>query len=377
MGDLLDVGGSEIVRLEAPAEQVAEAQDGGEHVVEVVRDPAREPSDRLQPEALLELLLGVPALRQIEDDARDLERGLGRGVGHAPAHRHDPVHAAVGPDDAVLGRVSRALVDGARPARPRALAIVGVDRLEQAGPRHGLVGRHPEQRLGAGVHEIGAGGEIVLPGAEPRGLQGQLQRVLFPAELLLHRLGLRQVAQPPGEPEQAPLAIVYAGGGDRSPEAAAVFAEQPAVGGELPKPGCLGQVRGRGTGLAIVDGIEVSGGGLKEFGLLVAQHSADAGVPAGRSSPHVQQDDRVVLDLVERCPEALLRLGLFGRGEETLGELRLDLVRRGFGAAIPRGPARDRPPPDHDGGDDDEHEQEEDGRRRADGRQHKQDEYGE
>ena len=53
-GDLLDVRGPGIVRLEAPAEQVAEAQDGGEHVVEVVRDPAGEPPDRLQPEALLQ-----------------------------------------------------------------------------------------------------------------------------------------------------------------------------------------------------------------------------------------------------------------------------------------------------------------------------------
>ena len=58
-----------IARLQAPAEQVAEAQDGGEHVVEVVRDSAREPSDRLQPETLLQVLLGAPALRQVEHDA--------------------------------------------------------------------------------------------------------------------------------------------------------------------------------------------------------------------------------------------------------------------------------------------------------------------
>ena len=66
--DLLDVRGRGIVGLEAPAEQVAEAQDGGEHVVEVVRDSAREPSDRLQPETLLQVLLGAPALGQVEDD---------------------------------------------------------------------------------------------------------------------------------------------------------------------------------------------------------------------------------------------------------------------------------------------------------------------
>ena len=243
---------------------------------------------------------------------------------------------------------ARALSDGALPALPRALAVVGVDRLEPAGPgRQGLVGRKPEQRLGPGVHGIVAGREIVLPGAEAGGLQRQLERLLLPAKLLLRLLALRQVAQPPGEPEQATLAIVHAGGGDRSPEAAAVLPEQPAVGGELPPPGRLGQVRGRRTALAVVGGVEVGGGGLEELGLLVAQHPADAGVPAGRSSLGVEQDDRVVLDLVERRPEALLAGGRArSRRCRRLASSGSSSSGRGLGGPGARARcARDRPPP--------------------------------
>ena len=148
------------------------------------------------------------------------------------------------------------------------------------GPRHRLVGRCRTAPWRARPWRSRRSRDRA-PRCRARRLQRQLERVLLPAELLLDLLVLREVAHPPGEAEQAPLAIVHAGGGEGSPEAAAIVAQQPAVV-VTALPGGLGQIRGRGAAFAGIVGIEVGSGDLQEFGLLVAQHPADPGIPAGR-----------------------------------------------------------------------------------------------
>ena len=82
--DLLDVGAARIAGVEAVEDQVGVAEDGREHVVEVVRDAAGEPADRFHLLRLAQLrlavpqrLLGLPALGQVADPG-DEEGAAGR-----------------------------------------------------------------------------------------------------------------------------------------------------------------------------------------------------------------------------------------------------------------------------------------------------------
>src|SRR5437868_4351302 len=82
--DLVELLVRGIVGLVAGEQELAASDDHGEHVVEVVRDAAREPPDRFD---LLELAHLVLALTQ------DLLGAL--ALGDVPAHPGDTAHVAV------------------------------------------------------------------------------------------------------------------------------------------------------------------------------------------------------------------------------------------------------------------------------------------
>ena len=83
LADLLRVGAARVILVQLAMENVPEATDRGENVVEVVRDPRGEPSHRVEPLGLAELLLAV------------VERGAGAGpladVGRQHQTRPPPV----------------------------------------------------------------------------------------------------------------------------------------------------------------------------------------------------------------------------------------------------------------------------------------------
>ena len=238
-----------------------------------------------------------------------VERLASRGIDGAPADGHDPMDAAIGPDHPVLRRERRPVPDRVFPALPGGLAVLRVDRLQPGGVRHGRVRREPEERLRPRVPAHLAGGELVLPGAQASGFERQLQRLLFPAKLLLGVLALGEIAQPPGEAEQPPSRSCTRDSGHRRPEAAAVLPDDPPLGAGPAALGGFGEVSLRRARLAVLGGVEVRGGDLEKVDLLVAEHATDAGVPTGRLALGVQQEDRVVLDLIERRPVPFLALG--------------------------------------------------------------------
>src|SRR6185436_17715710 len=94
----------------------------------------------------------------------------------------------------------------------------------------------------------------------------------------------------------------------------AVLSHQPLVSGGTVVGDRLGKLLLREPGGAVFLGEKVGRGGGEELGLLVAEHAADALVPAPVTSLVVHDEDRVVLHLVGGGAVALLgaALGLLG-----------------------------------------------------------------
>src|ERR671912_914291 len=145
-------------------QELAEAKNGGQHVVEIVCNPAGEPTHGLEPQALLQMLLRATPLGKIEHDAGQIER-LARGrLEGAPSDRHDRVDAAVGPNHPVLRREGGALSHGALPTLSGELAVLRVECLQPGCVRYGRVREEPEQCLAALIPVDLASCELVLPG---------------------------------------------------------------------------------------------------------------------------------------------------------------------------------------------------------------------
>ncbi len=93
--DLLDLGAAGVVLLQAPEQKLAEPDDAGHHVVDLVRHAAGEPARRLHPLGPAQLLLHPFALGDVPVD---------------PPHHHGP---------AIPERAAEVPLDGDR-QRPRA-----------------------------------------------------------------------------------------------------------------------------------------------------------------------------------------------------------------------------------------------------------------
>ena len=253
-GDLLDVREPGIVGVEALGQEVAEAQDGGEHVVEVVRDSAGQAADRLEPKTLLQVLLGAAALGQVEDDSGKAKWRARGGVRHQAAHRHDPVHATVRPDDPVLRGVGCVLPERALPALERGAAVLGMNRLEPPLRVSDSSSRMPNRARARASAELSpvarSCSQVPSPAASSASSSASWWRRSCSSTPLFWVRSLSRTR----EAQEASLAVVHAGSGDRAPESGPVLPHQPAIDGEAAAPGGLGQVRLRGAGLAGVGG---------------------------------------------------------------------------------------------------------------------------
>jgi hypothetical protein len=83
--DLAGVFPPGIVGIQVALQQIAESQDRGQHVVQVVRDSAGEAAHRLHAEGLLQVLLGPAPLGEIEHDTGEVVRLVGGGIHRALA----------------------------------------------------------------------------------------------------------------------------------------------------------------------------------------------------------------------------------------------------------------------------------------------------
>ena len=97
----------------SPSASSRVAGDGGQRVVEVVRDAAREPADRLHLLRLPELILELAAVGDVLHRADHL-RGPALGVPEDVRLLVHPADGAIGTDDAMLD-----IVRGGRGPRPR------------------------------------------------------------------------------------------------------------------------------------------------------------------------------------------------------------------------------------------------------------------
>ena len=71
LDDLLDVGAAGVALLQAPEQELAEADDAGHHVVDLVRHAARELAGGLHPLRAAQLLLHPLPLGDVAVDAPD------------------------------------------------------------------------------------------------------------------------------------------------------------------------------------------------------------------------------------------------------------------------------------------------------------------
>jgi len=139
--DELEVVPARIIRLQAHGRDVATPPDHRQQVVEVVRDPAREPPDRLQLLRLPQLLLQLLALRDVRrqrhrpDDAPAAVAQRRRRTRSAPPARRPSAAAAAPPPPAPRPAAAAPAAPGTpphRPGRPRAAAA---DHLRPAATR--------------------------------------------------------------------------------------------------------------------------------------------------------------------------------------------------------------------------------------------------
>ena len=130
VGSLVDLlGGAEqrVARPQARRQQLGEALDDRQQVVEVVGDAAGQPADGFHLLGVAQLVLEVALRRDVGDDAGDLHRAAAGADAYLGAVAH-PADRAVGTDDAVLlARRMARLQPGDGPFKDR--AVLGVDEV--------------------------------------------------------------------------------------------------------------------------------------------------------------------------------------------------------------------------------------------------------
>ncbi len=163
LGDLGDVRAVRRSGRELLQEDLAEAIDDGEQVVEVMGDATREPTDRFQFLGLVQPLLQLLARRDIEADAAQAT-GVGWIWWREVQQVVEPDHAPVGGDhtEFALARVA-----GGRCRQParHGLPVLGVDDpAPERGLGEPLRGRVAQQHGGARADEDDLpGGRVGLP----------------------------------------------------------------------------------------------------------------------------------------------------------------------------------------------------------------------
>ena len=287
-------------------------------------DAAGQPADRLQPEHLLQPCLDPLPFGDVEQDARHPDRPAAVRVDGGAADHGNRMLAAVRPDHPVLGRQRVPLPQS---LFPRRIGRAQVIRVQCIGPDAGTdrcVCGQPEQSLGSRVPPHLAGDEVVVPGAEARGFEGEVQCFPALANLFFGSPDIGQVAQGLGKPDDLALSVPSRAGGDRSPEPVSVLAHQPALTGGAAVLDRRCQLPRRNIRRLIFRGEEVGHRGAEELGHAIAEHAIDPLVP-GRVAPlGVKHEDGVVDDLVGRRAVAFFgeRLrwvgGSGGCGQESL-----------------------------------------------------------
>ena len=153
--DLLDLRAHRLALLEVRHEQLAVAEDDGEHVVEIVRHAACEPPHGVHLLRLTELLFQPKAL------------------GHVPSHRHST--GAVAEREGVLGDLDLDEIAVLLPQPPRselwgdAGVTLGFEKGRDILRRPELLDRHVEE-LGAGVAEVADRGLVDVQEPERLGV---------------------------------------------------------------------------------------------------------------------------------------------------------------------------------------------------------------
>ncbi len=333
--DLLRAGAQRVVLAQLLEHQVAVAADGGEDVVEVVRDPAREAAHGLQLLRLAELILEVAALGDVPPDHENPGRRSGVVAdGGGAALDQAPASALVA--DSHLDR-DRGIA--LRHHRGDGLSVVGMHELHHVASDQ-LGGLVAEDGHGRRRDVADAPIEVVQVDHVARVLDDEAVHLLALAQRLLGLLAGRHVDQVALEEERAVLVVPYGHRVIVDPDGAAVLADQPVLAGER----LAGRVDARSLGehpVAIV-GVQDLREEARDVPVLgrVAEHWLDL-------RAHVRGLDRLAecVDVGrEREPldeRAVLRLGL---AEPLLGALPLgDVAKvRGEDGCARNGDARQR-----------------------------------
>ncbi len=194
--DLLEVFPVRVRRVEFEQDQFAGAQDGGQHVVEVVGDAACQLPDRLHLLRLGELGLEALALREVGHDPDHPARAPLRVPLDDPAPVQHPGPAPVPGTESVLDFVDRLQPADVRLARTRDGALVV--RMEPAFPLSEVVADFPrleaeEERPARRERDL-ARTEVPVPGGAARRLQRQVEPLGALPRRPLARDSLRDIA---------------------------------------------------------------------------------------------------------------------------------------------------------------------------------------
>ncbi len=156
-----------VLRPQPRQDHLGAPRDDGEQVVEVVRDAAREPADRLHLLGLAELLLELAPLRDVLEQAERADRGAARVAQHRD-RRADLDAPAVPAQEAALVVAQEAVLIEPPLHAPGLLEAPRI-HVDHRGADH-LVRPAPEHRLGAPA-EVG-------DAAVPVGGDDRVRRVL-------------------------------------------------------------------------------------------------------------------------------------------------------------------------------------------------------
>ena len=248
--DLLRVAAERAVVRQVRGEQLAVAADRGQRVVEVVRDTARQLSDRLQLLGVVQLvsqavtlLLGPLALADVEQVALDARLAV---LEHEVRLVLDPDGTAVLVDVPVLGEQRLAGDAQPRGVRQHAVAIVGMDdRSEQVRIRLPVVDRVPEHLLDLRTDVHVRPAQVERPDVRgerkllDQGAVAKLERLLGPAAVghdpAQGVFGVALHAQVAHQPQHRDRVVAAREGdrGDRDRDAVAVAVDQDGLVGSM------------------------------------------------------------------------------------------------------------------------------------------------
>ncbi len=185
-------------RVQAAVQQLQRAHDDGQHIVEIVGDPAGQLTDRLHLLRLAQLFLEAALFGDVDADTGAAARVAVR-VEIGIAARQQPAHRSVGMDDAVFQLDIARIDQAARHGRAQHRPVVGMDIGQEIGaqqpPR--TVRRIERIELGnPGVEKETVAFDVEVPDADAANrAQGQAGKILRVAQGLFARPNLGDVAR--------------------------------------------------------------------------------------------------------------------------------------------------------------------------------------